>query len=196
MSAPEVARRAAADRTGPGRSRSTRVINATGVVLHTNLGRALLSPLAQERVLEAAGAYTNLEIDVVAQGARVALQPRAGPLRRLTGAEAALVVNNCAAAVLLALETLARGSEVDRLAGRADRDRRRVPHPRHHAPLGRVLREVGRPTARTSGTTRAPSARTRRSILKVHPSNYRVVGFTAEVGSNELADMAHARGIR
>ncbi len=88
------------------------VINATGVVLHTNLGRALLSPLAQERLREVASAYSNLEMDLSRKerGSRYAHVD--GLLRRLSGAEAALVVNNCASAVLLALESLARGKEV------------------------------------------------------------------------------------
>src|SRR5262249_21976206 len=86
-----------------------RVVNATGVVLHTNLGRALLSPLARERLQAVAGAYSNLEMDVgrKERGSRYAHVD--GLLQRLTGAEASLVVNNCAAAVLLALESLARG---------------------------------------------------------------------------------------
>ncbi len=89
-----------------------RVINATGVVLHTNLGRALLSPLSQERLRAAAAGYTNLEMDIgrKERGSRYAHVD--GLLQRLTGAPASLVVNNCASAVLLALESLARGKEV------------------------------------------------------------------------------------
>src|SRR5262245_40618842 len=87
-------------------------INGTGVVLHTNLGRALLSKLAQERLLAVAGAYSNLEMDLARKerGSRYAHVD--GLLRRLPGAPASLVVNNNAAAVLLALESLARGKEV------------------------------------------------------------------------------------
>ncbi|MDP2701700.1 MAG: L-seryl-tRNA(Sec) selenium transferase, partial [Candidatus Rokubacteria bacterium] len=89
-----------------------RVVNATGVVLHTNLGRALLSPLARERLQAVAGAYSNLEMDVnrKERGSRYAHVDAL--LQRLTGAQSSLVVNNCAAAVLLALESLARGKEV------------------------------------------------------------------------------------
>ena len=104
------ARVAAALRVGPFSLRP--VVNATGVVLHTNLGRALLSPLAVDRVAAVASAYANLEIDLATKerGSRYShVEPL---LRRLTGAEDALVVNNNAAAVLLALETLARGREV------------------------------------------------------------------------------------
>jgi len=88
------------------------VINATGVVLHTNLGRALLSPLARERVLSAAQAYSNLEMDIARKERGSRYSHLEGLLRRLTGAAASVVVNNCASAVLLALETLARGKEV------------------------------------------------------------------------------------
>src|SRR5262249_58286254 len=88
------------------------VVNGTGVVLHTNLGRALLSPLARERLAAAAAGYTNLEMDI-ARKVRGSRYSHVDPLlQRLTGAEASLVVNNCASAVLLALESLARGKEV------------------------------------------------------------------------------------
>ena len=88
------------------------LVNATGVVLHTNLGRALLSPLARERVAEVAGAYSNLELDLASRERGSRYSHVEGLLRRLTGAEDALVVNNNASAVLLALETLAHGKEV------------------------------------------------------------------------------------
>ena len=90
----------------------SRVVNATGVVLHTNLGRALLSPLARERLQVVAGGYSNLEMDISRKerGSRYAHVDAL--LQRLTGAEASLVVNNCASAVLLALESIARGKEV------------------------------------------------------------------------------------
>ena len=88
------------------------VINATGVVLHTNLGRALLSDLARERVAAVAAAYSNLEMDLASKERGSRYSHVEALLRRLTGAEDALVVNNNAAAVLLALETLAHGKEV------------------------------------------------------------------------------------
>ena len=160
-------RRASPTRCWPASARAgafslTRVINATGVVLHTNLGRALLSPLAVERLAVVAGGYSNLEMDIAQKerGSRYAHVD--GLLRRLTGAEGSLVVNNCASAVLLALETPRAGQGGHRLARRADRDRRRVPHPRHHAPLGRGAARGGRhqPDA-SQGLRRAPSAPTR-----------------------------------
>ena len=88
------------------------VVNATGVVLHTALGRAVLSPLAIERLTRVGEGYANLEIDLVEKKRGSRYSHVEGLLRRLTGAEDALVVNNNAAAVLLALETLARGKEV------------------------------------------------------------------------------------
>ena len=88
------------------------VINATGVVLHTNLGRALLSDLARDRVAAVAAAYSNLELDLATKERGSRYSHVEGLLRRLTAAEDALVVNNNAAAVLLALETLAHGKEV------------------------------------------------------------------------------------
>ena len=131
------------------------------------------------------------------QGARLALRATwTALLRRLTGAEAALVVNNCAAAVLLALETPRPRQGGHRLARRADRDRRRVPHPRHHAPRrAPCCARWAPPTARTSRTTPTRSAPRPALLLKVHTSNYRVVGFTAAVSSRELAELGRERGI-
>ncbi|HVQ75671.1 MAG TPA: L-seryl-tRNA(Sec) selenium transferase [Candidatus Binatia bacterium] len=195
VSAAELARRAAAEMTRAGAFSLARVINATGVVLHTNLGRALLSPLAQERVIEAAGAYTNLEIDVSRKERGSRYSHVQGALRRLTGADSALVVNNCAAAVLLALDTLARGKEVIVSRGELIEIGGEFRIPDIMRRSGAILREVGT-TNRThlrdyAGAIGPDTA----LILKVHPSNYRVVGFTASVGSSELAEMARARGV-
>ena len=100
-----------------------RVLNATGVLIHTNLGRAPLAQAALDRVVEVGGSYSNLEYDLDA-GARGSRQDHlTGLLQRLTGAEAALVVNNNAAAVMLALAALAEGRGSARVARRADRDR-------------------------------------------------------------------------
>jgi L-seryl-tRNA(Ser) seleniumtransferase len=172
-----------------------RVINATGVVLHTNLGRALLSPLAQERLREVAAAYSNLEMDLSRKerGSRYAHVD--GLLRRLSGGEAALVVNNCASAVLLALESLARGKEVIVSRGELIEIGGEFRIPDIMRRSGAILREVGT-TNRThlKDYANAIGAETG-LILKVHTSNYRVVGFTAAVASRELAELGRARGI-
>jgi len=171
------------------------VINATGVVLHTNLGRALLSPLAQERLREVAGSYSNLEMDVSRKERGSRYSHVEGLLRRLSGAEAAIVVNNCAAAVLLALESLARGKEVIVSRGELIEIGGEFRIPDILRRSGAVLREVGA-TNRThlKDYVNAIGPATG-MILKVHTSNYRVVGFTAAVSSRELAELGRARGI-
>ena len=171
------------------------VINATGVVLHTNLGRALLSPLAQERLREVASAYSNLEMDMSRKERGSRYSHVEGLLRRLSGAEAALVVNNCASAVLLALESLARGKEVIVSRGELIEIGGEFRIPDILRRSGAALREVGA-TNRThlKDYVNAIGPETG-MILKVHTSNYRVVGFTAAVSSRELAELGRARGI-
>jgi L-seryl-tRNA(Ser) seleniumtransferase len=171
------------------------VINATGVVLHTNLGRALLSPLARERVGRVADAYSNLELDLASKerGSRYShVEPL---LRRLTGAEDAVVVNNNAAAVLLALETLAHGKEVVVSRGELIEIGGEFRIPDIMRRSGAVLREVGttnRTHLRDYAEAIGPATGL---ILKVHASNYRVVGFTAEVASRALVDLGRERGV-
>ena len=172
-----------------------RVVNATGVVLHTNLGRALLSPLARERLQAVAGSYSNLEMDVnrKERGSRYAHVDAL--LQRLTGAEASLVVNNCAAAVLLALESLARGKEVIVSRGELIEIGGEFRIPDIMRRSGATLREVGT-TNRTHLKDYAQAIGPETGLLlKVHTSNYRVVGFTAAVSSRELADLGRERGI-
>ncbi len=171
------------------------VINATGVVLHTNLGRALLSPLARERLLSAAQAYSNLEMDIAKKERGSRYSHLEGLLRRLTGAPASVVVNNCASAVLLALETLARGKEVIVSRGELIEIGGEFRIPDIMRRSGAVLREVGT-TNRTHLKDYAGAIGSETGlILKVHTSNYRVVGFTADVSSGELAELGHARGV-
>ena len=171
------------------------VINAQGVVLHTNLGRAVLSPLALERVAAVGAAYSNLELDLASKERGSRYSHVEALLRRLTGAEDALVVNNNAAAVLLALETLAHGKEVIVSRGELIEigGEFRIPDIMRRG--GAVLREVGA-TNRTHLRDYAEAIGPETALLlKVHTSNYRVVGFTADVGSRELTELGRARGI-
>jgi L-seryl-tRNA(Ser) seleniumtransferase len=171
------------------------VLNAAGVVLHTNLGRALLSDLALARIAEASTAYSNLELDVTTRtrGSRYAhVEPL---LQRLTGAEDALVVNNNAAAVLLALETLAHGKEVVVSRGELIEIGGEFRIPDIMLRSGARLVEVGT-TNRTHLRDYADAIGPETGLLlKVHASNYRVVGFTADVSSRDLAALGRERGV-
>jgi len=171
------------------------VINATGVVLHTNLGRSLMSPLALERLAAVAEAYSNLELDLVRKERGSRYSHVEALLQRLTAAEDALVVNNNAAAVLLALETLAHGREVIVSRGELIEIGGEFRIPDIMLRSGAVLREVGA-TNRTHLRDYAEAITPATALLlKVHTSNYRVVGFTAEVSSGELVELGRERGI-
>jgi L-seryl-tRNA(Ser) seleniumtransferase len=168
-------------------------INATGVIAHTNLGRAPLAESALERVADVGRGYSNLEYDLGA-GARGSRQDHVAPiLSRLTGAEAALVVNNNAAAVLLTLAALAEGREV--LVSRGELieigDGFRIPDVL--ARSGARLVEVGTTNrTRAADYERAAGPETA-VLLRVHQSNFRVVGFTEHPTLAELAEVASAR---
>ena len=171
------------------------VINATGVVLHTNLGRALLSDLARERVAAVAGAYSNLELDLASKERGSRYSHVETLLRRLTGAEDALVVNNNAAAVLLALETLAHGKEVVVSRGELIEIGGEFRIPDIMLRSGAILREVGA-TNRTHLRDYAEAIGPNTALLlKVHTSNYRVIGFTAAVSGRQLTELGRERGI-
>ena len=163
-----------------------RVINATGVIIHTNLGRAPLSEAALARVAAVAGGYTNLEYDV-ARGGRGRRDTHAEKLiARLTGAEAAVVVNNNAAAALVLLAALAEGREVIISRGELVEIGGGFRVPDVMAQSGAVLREVGT-TNRTRANDYAAAISERTAlILRVHPSNFKVVGFTERPALEEL----------
>jgi L-seryl-tRNA(Ser) seleniumtransferase len=171
--------------------RLRRALNATGVIVHTNLGRAPLAPAALERVQEVGRGYSNLEYSLE-EGARGSRQTHvAGILGRLTGAEAALVVNNNAGAVLLALAALAEGREV--LVSRGELieigDGFRIPDVL--ARSGARLVEVGT-TNRTRAADYERGVRPETAlVLRVHQSNFRVVGFTDRPSLAEVAEVAH-----
>jgi L-seryl-tRNA(Ser) seleniumtransferase len=171
------------------------VINATGVVLHTNLGRALLSDLARDRVAAVAAAYSNLELDLASKERGSRYSHVEALLRRLTAAEDALVVNNNAAAVLLALETLAHGKEVVVSRGELIEIGGEFRIPDIMLRSGAILREVGA-TNRTHLRDYAEAIGPNTALLlKVHTSNYRVIGFTADVSSRQLTELGRERGI-
>jgi L-seryl-tRNA(Ser) seleniumtransferase len=177
------------------RPRLRRVLNATGVIVHTNLGRAPLAEPALERVHAVAAGYSNLEYDLEA-GTRGSRQDHVGPLlRALTGAEAALVVNNNAAAVLLTLAALANGREVVVSRGELIEigDGFRIPEVLAHS--GAELVEVGTTNrTRLADFERAISERTA-VLLRVHQSNFRMVGFTEQPRTRDLARVAERHGL-
>jgi L-seryl-tRNA(Ser) seleniumtransferase len=172
-----------------------RTLNATGILVHTNLGRAPLAEAALERIREVGRGYSNLEYDLTT-GARGSRQDHvAALLRRLTGAEAALVVNNNAAALLLALASLAEGREVVVSRGELIEigDGFRIPD---------VLERSGARLVEVGTTNRTRAVDYERAIgsdtallLRVHQSNFRVVGFTELPAVEELAGVAGRHGL-
>jgi len=175
--------------------RLRRALNATGVIVHTNLGRAPLAESALERVREVGRGYSNLEYDLSASTRGSRQDHVAGILRRLTGAEAALVVNNNAAAVLLALAALAEGRDV--LVSRGELieigDGFRIPD---------VLARSGARLVEVGTTNRTRAADYEQAIgpetavlLRVHQSNFRLVGFTELPSVADLAKVAKRHGL-
>ncbi|WP_448204892.1 L-seryl-tRNA(Sec) selenium transferase [Azospirillum sp. sgz302134] len=175
--------------------RLRRVINATGIVLHTNLGRAPLAPQAVAAVVEAASGYMNLEYDLDAGNRGSRYQGVSGLLCELTGAEAALVVNNNAAAVLLALAALAVPGEAVVSRGELVEIGGSFRVPDVIAQSGARLVEVGTTNKTRVGDYERAIGPDTRVLLKVHPSNYRIQGFTAAPERAELAALARARGV-
>ena len=191
----ELAERLRAELASARAPRLRRVLNATGVVVHTNLGRAPLAEEALARIVETARGYSNLEFDLD-EGARGSRQDHlAAILHRLTGAEAALVVNNNAGAVLLALAALAEGREVVVSRGELIEigDGFRIPD---------VLARSGARLVEVGTTNRTRAADYERAVgeetallLRVHQSNFRVVGFSERPRLEEVAAVARGHGL-
>jgi L-seryl-tRNA(Ser) seleniumtransferase len=177
---------AAARLDGAFRPSLQRVINATGVIIHTNLGRAPIAPAAIDRVVEVARGYSSLEYDL-GRGARGRRDRHAEALLcRLTGAEAAVVVNNNAAATMIVLAALAAGREVIVSRGELVEIGGGFRVPDVMAQSGAVLREVGT-TNKTRASDYAAAITDRTAlILRVHPSNFRIEGFTSRPTLDEL----------
>lgn len=167
-----------------------KVYNGTGVVIHTNLGRSVLSTATTDRLVQAGGFYSNLEFNLQTgkRGSRYSLVEEI--ICELTGAEAALVVNNNAAAVLIALETLVRGKEVVVSRGQLVEIGGSFRIPDIMAKSGATLREVGA-TNRTHlyDYENAITEQTA-MLLRVHTSNFRIIGFTKQVSAEEMAALA------
>ena len=171
------------------------VINATGVVVHTNLGRAPLAARALEKVAEIGAGYSNLEYDLEAGGRGRRDVHAEQLLTRLTGAEAAVVVNNNAAATMLVLAALARGREVIVSRGELVEIGGGFRVPEIMAQSGAVLREVGT-TNRTRVADYAAAISDRTAlVLRVHPSNFRIEGFTERADPRELVALGRRFGV-
>ena len=171
------------------------VLNATGVIVHTNLGRAPLAAAAIEAVARVAGGYSNLEYDLES-GRRGSRQDHTEALlRELTGAAAALVVNNCAAAALLASAALAAGRELVVSRGQLIEIGGSFRVPDVVVQSGARLREVGTTNrTRLSDYERALGPETG-AILRAHPSNFRTLGFVEDVAIEQLCEAARAAGV-
>ena len=171
------------------------IVNATGTITHTNLGRSLLSASASESLAQAAANYVNLEYDLDTGGRGHRDQLTEPLLQRLTGCEASTIVNNNAAAVLLALNTLARGKEVIVSRGELIEIGGAFRIPDVMEASGAILREVGT-TNRTHLRDYENAINENTALmLKVHPSNYKVVGFASTPTMEELTELGGQHGI-
>jgi L-seryl-tRNA(Ser) seleniumtransferase len=171
------------------------VINATGVLLHTGLGRAPLAQEAIEAVSEVAAGYCNLEFDLGdgSRGRRTA--GVAELLRELTGAGAATVVNNNAGATVLALRALAAGREVIVSRGQLVEIGGSFRLPEIFEVSGARLREVGTTNKTRLSDYRHAIGSETGAILRVHPSNFRIIGFTEQPDFDEIVELAHSHGL-
>ncbi len=172
-----------------------KVINATGVIVHTNLGRAPLSENARQAIFETASAYCNLEynLETGKRGKRGANAEKL--LAELTGAESALIVNNCAAAAFLVLTVFAKGGEVVISRGELVEIGGDFRVPDVMAQSGAILREVGTTNRTKLSDYEKAIGENTKLFLRVHPSNYRIIGFTETPKISDLADLAHRNDI-
>ncbi|MGE9985269.1 L-seryl-tRNA(Sec) selenium transferase [Desulfovibrio sp. SGI.169] len=177
------------------RPRLRPVLNATGVVVHTNLGRSVLAREARQAVALAAGGYCNLELDLDTGGRGSRYELVEELICRLSGAEAALAVNNNAAAVLLMLDGFCKGGEVIVSRGELVEIGGSFRIPEVMEKSGARLREVGATNRTHLRDYAAAINENTRALLRVHTSNYRIVGFHAAVPLPELAALAHERGL-
>lgn len=166
------------------------VINGLGIVLHTGLGRAPLAEAAQEALTEVSHSYSNLEMDRETGRRGDRYEHVEGLLMKITGAEAAMMVNNNAAATLLVLNTLAEGREVVVSRGQLIEIGGSFRLPEIMSRSGAKLVEVGTTNRTYLSDYRKAITEETGAILKVHPSNYRIVGFTSEVPLSELIELA------
>jgi len=170
-------------------------VNATGVIMHSGLGRAVLSPAAGDALAAVASGYSTLALDLEA-GKRVPRDRHVeGLLCELTGAEAATVANNNAAATVLVLNTLARGKEVIVSRGQLVEIGGSFRMPDVMSTSGALLREVGTTNKTHLRDYEAALGEATGAILRVHHSNYRIVGFAAEPSIEDLAALGRARGV-
>lgn len=171
------------------------LVNATGVVVHTNLGRSLLAESAIENILAVSGRYSNLEFDIAAgrRGLRYSCVEEL--ICEITGAEAALAVNNNAGAVLLALETIASGKEVIVSRGELVEIGGSFRVPDVMTKSGCILKEVGTTNRTHAKDYEGAICDETGLLLKVHTSNYSLVGFTAEVPLADLSQLGKEKGL-
>ncbi|MBA2379572.1 MAG: L-seryl-tRNA(Sec) selenium transferase [Blastocatellia bacterium] len=171
------------------------VINATGVVIHTNLGRAPLSAAAAEASARAGRNYVNVELDIATGGRGKRGHYAEELLCELTGAESAAIVNNCAAAAFLVLAVHAAGGEVIISRGELVEIGGDFRVPDVLARSGAHLREVGTTNrTKTADYERAIGDQTK-MLLRVHPSNYKIIGFTESPANRQLAEIANTNGL-
>ena len=172
-----------------------RVVNATGIILHTNLGRAPLCAEALARIIDVSAGYSNLEFDLDTGKRGVRYDHVRELLCSVSGAEDALIVNNNAAAVLLALNTLSEGKEAIVSRGELIEIGGEFRIPEVMGKSGAVLREVGTTNRTHLSDYENAVESTTGVILKVHTSNFKVLGFTNEVGLEELVTLGNNRGV-